>query len=88
MVRVSSCGAFDVSSCVMNPFVVYIPLYMTRMVTKLWLQSYVMMYTVQRSFVLLEYFASEKPLRMSQISRKFDPLRSNYCVLARIVCIY
>ncbi len=38
--------------------------------------------------VLLEYFAGEKPLRMSQISRKFDPLRSNYCVLARIVCIY
>ncbi len=29
--------------------------------------------------VLLEYFAGEKPL---------DPLRSNYCVLARIVCIY
>ena len=28
--------------------------------------------------VLLEYFAGEKPLRMSQISRKFDPLRSNY----------
>ena len=26
--------------------------------------------------VLLEYFAGEKPLRMSQISRKFDPLRS------------
>ncbi len=25
--------------------------------------------------VLLEYFAGEKPLRMSQISRKFDPLR-------------
>ncbi len=22
---------------------------------------------------------------MSQVSRKFDPLRSNYCVLARIV---
>ena len=38
--------------------------------------------------VLLEYFASEKPLQMSQISRKVDPLRSNYCVLARIVCIY
>ncbi len=38
--------------------------------------------------VLLEYFAGEKPLRMSQISRKFDPLRPNYCVLARIVCIY
>ena len=33
--------------------------------------------------ILLEYFADEKPLRMSQISRKFDPL-----VLARIVCIY
>ncbi len=32
--------------------------------------------------------AGEKSLRMSQISRKFDPLRSNYCVLARIVCIY
>ncbi len=40
------------------------------------------------SYVLLEYFAGEKPLRMSQISRKFDSLRSNYCVLARIVCIY
>ena len=38
--------------------------------------------------VLLEYFAGEKSLRMSQISRKFDPSRSNYCVLARIVCIY
>ena len=34
--------------------------------------------------VLLEYFAGEKPLRMSQISRKFDPLLSNYCVLASI----
>ncbi len=30
-------------------------------------------------------FAGEKPF---QISRKLDPLRSNYCVLARIVCIY
>ncbi len=29
--------------------------------------------------VLLEYFAGEKPLQMSQISRKVDPLRSNYC---------
>ena len=38
--------------------------------------------------VLLEYFAGEKPLRMSKISRKVDPLRSNYCVLAMIVCIY
>ncbi len=38
--------------------------------------------------VLPEYFAGEKPLRMSQISRKFDPLQSNYCILARIVCIY
>ena len=38
--------------------------------------------------VLLEYFAGEKLLQMSQISRKFDPLGSNYCVLARIVCIY
>ena len=36
----------------------------------------------------LEYFAGEKLLRMSQISRNLDPLRSNYCVLARIVCIY
>ena len=36
--------------------------------------------------VLVEYFAGEKPLRMSQISRKFDSLRSNYCILARIVC--
>ena len=36
--------------------------------------------------VLLEYFAvGEKPLRISQIG---NPLRSNYCVLARIVCIY
>ena len=36
--------------------------------------------------VLLEYFATgEKPLRISQIG---NPLRSNYCVLARIVCIY
>ncbi len=35
--------------------------------------------------VLLEYFAGEKPLQMSQMSRKFDTLRSNYCVLARIV---
>ena len=26
--------------------------------------------------VLLEYFAGEEPLRMSRISRKFDPLRS------------
>ncbi len=34
--------------------------------------------------VLLE---CEKPLQMSQISRKVDPLRSNYCILARIVCI-
>ncbi len=25
---------------------------------------------------------------MSQISRKVDPLQTNYCVLARIVCIY
>ncbi len=33
------------------------------------------------------YFAGEKPLQMSQISRKFDIPRSNYCVLARIVCI-
>ena len=38
--------------------------------------------------VLLEYFAGEKPFQMSQISRKVDPLRSNYCVLAGIVCIY
>ncbi len=38
--------------------------------------------------VLLEYFAGEKPLQMSQISRKVDALQSNYCVLARIVCIY
>ena len=35
----------------------------------------------QHSIVLLEYFAGEKLLRMNQISRKFDPLRSNYCVL-------
>ncbi len=34
------------------------------------------------STVLLEHFAGEKPLRMSQISRKVDPLRSNYCVYA------
>ncbi len=40
------------------------------------------------SGAVLEYFAGENPLRMSQISRKFDPLRSNYCVLVRIVCIY
>ncbi len=26
--------------------------------------------------VLLEYFAGEKPLQMSQINRKFDPLQS------------
>ncbi len=26
------------------------------------------------AIVLLEYFAGEKPLRMSQISRKVDPL--------------
>ncbi len=38
--------------------------------------------------VLLKSFAGEKPLRLSQISRKFDPLQSNYCVLARFVCIY
>ncbi len=38
--------------------------------------------------VLLEYFTGEKPLQMSQISRKFDPLRSNCCVLARIVCTF
>ncbi len=39
--------------------------------------------------VLLEYFVGEEPLRlMSQISRNVDLLRSNYCVLARIVCIY
>ena len=25
---------------------------------------------------------------MSQITRKIYPLRSNYCILARIVCIY
>ena len=39
------------------------------------------------SFLLhTEYFAvGEKPLRISQIG---NPLRSNYCVLARIVCIY
>ena len=36
--------------------------------------------------VLLEHFTGEKPLRMSQISRNFDPLLST--VLARIVCIY
>ncbi len=30
--------------------------------------------------VLLEYFAGEKPLQLSQISRKVDPLRSNYCI--------
>ncbi len=38
--------------------------------------------------VLLQYFASEKPLRMSQINKNIDPLQSYYCVLARIVCIY
>ncbi len=31
----------------------------------------------------LEYFAGEKHLRLSQISRKFDPLRST---IGRIVC--
>ncbi len=36
--------------------------------------------------ILLEYFAGEKPLRMSQTSRNFEPLQFNYCVLARIVC--
>ncbi len=36
--------------------------------------------------VLLEYFAGEKPLQMSQISRKFDHLQANYCILAKIVC--
>ncbi len=41
--------------------------------------------TLVGATVLLEYFAGEKPLRMSQISRKFDPLRSNYCALERIV---
>ncbi len=33
---------------------------------------------------LQEYF--EKPLQMSQTRRKFEPLKLNYCVLARIVC--
>ncbi len=28
--------------------------------------------------VLLEYFVGEKPLRISQISRKCDPFRSKY----------
>ena len=37
----------------------------------------------------IEYiFADEKFLQLSQISRKIDSLRSNYWVLARIVCIY
>ncbi len=35
--------------------------------------------------ILLKYFAGEKPLRMNQISKKVNPLRSNYCVLTRIV---
>ena len=38
--------------------------------------------------VLLEYFAGEKPLRMSQISRKFDPLRSNYIVFWQGSCVF
>ncbi len=37
-----------------------------------------------RGTVLLEYFVREKPLRMSQISRKFDPLRFNYSRLSLI----
>ncbi len=36
----------------------------------------------------LEYFTGEKSFQISQISRKIYPLRSNYCVLARIVFIY
>ncbi len=31
-------------------------------------------------------FTGEKLLRISQLSRKIDPLRSNYCILAKIVC--
>ena len=31
--------------------------------------------------MLLEYFSGEKPLRMSQISRKIDLVRFNYCEL-------
>ena len=38
--------------------------------------------------VLLEYFAGEKPLRMSQISRKFDPLRSNYIAFWQGSCVF
>ncbi len=30
------------------------------------------------NIVSLKYFAGEKPLRMSQISRKVDPLQSNW----------
>ncbi len=37
---------------------------------------------------LLEYFVGEEPLRMSQISRKIEPLRSNYCVLAKGLRLY
>ena len=43
-------------------------------------------FTETNTRILLGYFAGEKPLRMNQISRKFDPLRSNYCILVRIVC--
>ncbi len=31
-------------------------------------------------------FATHYPLRMNQISRKFDLFQSNYCVPAKIVC--
>ena len=41
--------------------------------------------TAQRmcSTVSLEYFAGEKSLRISQISRKFDPLRSSYRIAGK-----
>ena len=39
-----------------------------------------------KATVLLEYIAGEKSLRMSQISKPFAIY--NYCVLARIMCIY
>ncbi len=38
--------------------------------------------------VLLEYFAGEKPLRMSQINRKVVPLRSNCCRVYLPILIY
>ncbi len=52
------------------------------------MRSHSTRYAFNVNTVLLEYFAGEKRFRVGQISRKIDHLRSNYCVLARIVCIF